>query len=286
MGYNISPGGESETDPGVASVEGLQNGHPNWGEDEIAPEESGFYVSPAGAGTHDGSSPANPMSLSEAQQLSAERADVATQFLLLTGDYGPFSEKPAVSRTAWHTWKAAAGQAPTFASIVIEQSEGTQVASYLRFLGGDYPLELFGGGVYLQWVGHLDFDGLEIHGAVSEPFGPWDKNCDRYLTSGEGFYVRGKVTDLRLANSEIYDFQIGATAKGSNTVFEGNIIRDIGIDAVHFPWGQSYDIGDSRTSFFGKTRSTMSGIVFAPMTRRLTRMCSRCSSPLIGKVTR
>ena len=256
MGYTVSPLDESESefesDGGLDLIteEGLDLSLPTRGEEAIEPDESGFYVSPDGAGLHDGSTPANPMSLPEAQQLSGERADQTTQFLLLTGEYGTFSEKPAVARTAWHTWKAATGQAPLFSSIVVEDNEAPQVSSYLRFLGGDHPIELFGGGVYLQWVRHLDFDGLEIHGKVSEPFGPWEKNCERYLTIGDGLYAGTGVTDLRLANSEIYDFQIGATGKGSNTVFEGNVLRDIGVDAVHFPWGQSQDLGDQSHFIF------------------------------------
>jgi len=208
------------------------------------PWKPGLYVSPLGSGLRDGSSASNAMSFDEAQVLSATEVSTPLQFWMLTGAYGAFVESPAVARTAWHTFKAAPGQTPVFDSIVITGTEGDQVANYLRFQGGDYPIEVYGEGIVLGWVRHLDFDGLEIHGDVTEPFGDWEMNCERYLSNAAGFHTTEAVTDLRLANSEIYDLRYGATGKGSNTVFENNLLRDLGEEAFHLPWGQSADLGD------------------------------------------
>jgi hypothetical protein len=78
---------------------------------------STFYVSPTGAGSHDGSSTANAMNLAEAQAEANSRPNDGLTFLLLDGSYGQAHfDRPRNSKAIW---KANAGSNPILEQISI-----------------------------------------------------------------------------------------------------------------------------------------------------------------------
>ncbi|MBN2517920.1 MAG: hypothetical protein JXB14_03675, partial [Candidatus Altiarchaeota archaeon] len=135
-------------------------------------EETMFYVSPTGAGNHDGSI-GNEFTLAEAQNYANAHLGEEITFLLAAGNYGTFTLTSPLERTSWATWEALdANNKPVFDKVYVS-AQGKNL--YIRF------------------------DSIKIQQLMPVPAPPAD-GCRHFI--GEIAVIKGN--NIRILNSELY----------------------------------------------------------------------------------
>jgi len=214
-------------------------------------EAANYYVSPTGAGSHDGSSPSNAFSLAEAQAYANSHTNETITFLLASGSYGTFSDYTNV-RTAWATWKANTGAEVNFTSMYLGEWTGPY-NKYLRFeninvVGGPKPGEPSNYAVYAEKVYYVEFLNMNIYGTVAYDYDSRSAGI-KLFSSNKHIKIKDSIIhnfsaligaddfgndDILIENCTLYDAYWAILARGKNWIIRNNEWFDVwdGINMV------------------------------------------------------
>ncbi len=221
-----------------------------------------YYVSAAdGNDSNPGTSSAPWKTIAKAQSVVTSGDTVK----LRTGNYGAYSESPAINRTDWVTYTADTGSVPVFTKIYIYKSISPGVNSYLKFDGIDIqhpaytPIDDGYWHTKTPYSGSTDANGLGY--LVETQFANYlqflngnYQGYNKYLSNGvhclygsniiiqncevakiaDGIYVDGGSTwgyNVTIKHNYVHDMCLGSGIRveaivGTNTLIEDNHVAN------------------------------------------------------------